>query len=279
MNSIGRYAVVGNPIGHSLSPTIQRAFADQFGKELDYTAQLVALDDFEHWATSFFSSGGVGLNVTLPFKSRAFDLANSSSERAAISGTANFLKRTEPEIILADNTDGAGLVRDIQINLKSRLAGTRILLLGAGGAVKGVLPSLMTEMPEAIFIANRTSKRAKSLAQGLSRKKVKVAGGGLEDIPVGPWDVIINGSSAGLFGEMTALPNSLLLGRESLCYDMAYGKEPTVFMGWAIKRGASNVVDGLGMLVEQAAESYSLWFGSDPDSQVVIENLRRLTSF
>ena len=275
MSAIGRYAVVGNPIGHSLSPIIQKAFADQFGKELDYTAQLVEIDDFEQWVYSFFSSGGVGLNVTLPFKSRAFDLANSSSERAAISGTANFLKRTGLEIILADNTDGVGLVRDIQINLRSRLAGAQILVLGAGGAVKGVLPSLMKEMPRAIFIANRTSQRAISLAQGFSGRKVTVTGGGLEDIPLGPWDIILNGSSAGLFGEMPALPNGLLLSGESLCYDMAYGKEPTVFMGWAVKLGASKVADGLGMLVEQAAESYSLWFGSGPDSQIVIENLRR----
>ena len=242
----GRFAVVGNPIEHSLSPRIHAAFARQGGQQIDYRAERVEVDDFESWVSAFFDTEGRGLNVTLPFKTRACELADTLSDRARLTGAANFLTTNEAGGIHADNTDGKGLLTDVTTNAGWNLEGARILVLGAGGAVKGVMPSLLEAGPAALVIANRTAERAEALA------------------------------AEGLSDEMPAVPNETVLAEGCCCYDMAYGKGPTPFMRWSAEQGASDARDGLGMLVEQAAESFYLWLGEYPDTQPVIADLRQL---
>jgi len=272
----GRFAVVGNPIEHSLSPRIHAAFAQQGERQIDYRAERVEVDDFESWVSAFFEKEGSGLNVTLPFKSRAFDLADTVSDRARLTGAANFLTVSESGGIHADNTDGKGLLTDVTTNAGWALEGARILVLGAGGAVKGVIPSLLEVGPAALVIANRTAERAEALAAEWAARPIPVSGGGYSLAVGTPWDVIINGTSTGLSDEMPALPNDTVLAEGCCCYDMAYGKGPTPFMRWAVEQGASDAIDGLGMLVEQAAESFYLWLGEHPDTQPVIADLRQL---
>jgi shikimate dehydrogenase len=270
----GRFAVVGNPIQHSKSPAIHTAFAAQTGRHIDYHAELVAEEQFEAWVGQFFEQGGRGLNVTLPFKTRAFELAEQSSTRAQLAGAANFLMQDASGRIVADNTDGKGLVADMTTGAGWTLAGARVLLIGAGGAVKGVIPSLLESSPTDIVLVNRSADRAESLAAAWRRHGASIQGGGFELAASGEWNVVINGTSTGLSGKMPALPDDLALAAECCCYDMAYGDKPTAFMEWANERGASEVRDGLGMLVEQAAESFFLWLGDYPDTAPVIDALR-----
>ena len=272
----GRFAVVGNPIGHSLSPRIHAAFAQQTGRHIDYRAERVETDDFEEWVSTFFETGGRGLNITLPFKTRAFDVADTVSDRASLAGAANFLSRNAEGHIHADNTDGKGLLTDITANAGWSLEGARILLLGAGGAVKGVIPSLLAAGPACLNIANRTPERAEALATEWAAHAIPVSGGGYSGTAGALWDVIINGTSTGLSDEMPALPGEMVLAEGCCCYDMAYGKGPTPFMRWAAEQGAAETRDGLGMLVEQAAESFYLWLNDYPDTEPVIADLRRL---
>ena len=269
----GRFAVVGNPIHHSLSPTIHSAFAAQMGRDIDYRAELVAIDSFEAWVGHFFERGGFGLNVTLPFKSRAFTLADQVSSRAKMAGAANFLRRAADGQVIADNTGGKGLVTDITGGAGWSLKDARILIVGAGGAVKGVIPALLEAGPAEIFIVNRTPERAASLASDWASRDARVRGGGLDAANSGPWNLVINGTSTGLAGEMPALPETMSL-TDAYGYDMAYGAGPTPFMRWAEARGAEAVRDGLGMLVEQAAESFYLWLGHYPDTTSLIDTLR-----
>jgi len=269
----GRFAVVGNPIHHSLSPTIHSAFAAQMGRDIDYRAELVAIDSFETWVAHFFERGGLGLNVTLPFKSRAFTLADQVSSRAKMAGAANFLRRAADGQVIADNTDGKGLVTDITGGAGWSLKDARILIVGAGGAVKGVIPALLEAGPAEIFIVNRTPERAASLASDWASRDARVRGGGLDAANSGPWNLVINGTSTGLAGAMPALPETMSL-TDAYGYDMAYGAAPTPFMRWAEGRGAAAVRDGLGMLVEQAAESFYLWLGHYPDTSSLIDTLR-----
>lgn len=270
----GRYAVVGNPIAHSRSPQIHAAFAQQLGRRIDYRAELVPPDEFERWVAHFFAQGGLGLNVTLPFKTRAFELADEVSSRAQAAGAANFLMRDDGGRIVADNTDGKGLVSDMTAGAGWSLADARILLIGAGGAVKGVIPALLEAGPKIISIVNRTAERAEQLAEEWRAIGAPVQGTGLESGASGQWDVVINGTSTGLSGGMPALPDSLNMAPGCRCYDMAYGDQPTPFMLWSTERGAAATRDGLGMLVEQAAESFYLWIGDYPDTRPVIDLLR-----
>jgi|OM-RGC.v1.007624220 shikimate dehydrogenase len=271
----GRFAVVGNPIEHSLSPRIHAAFARQGRRQIDYRAERVEVDNFESWVSAFFNTEGCGLNVTLPFKTRAFDMADTVSERARLTGAANLLTANEAGGIHADNTDGKGLLTDVTANAGWTLEGARILMLGAGGAVKGVIPSLLDAGPAALVIANRTAERAEALVAQWAAQPIPVSGGGYAQALGTPWDVIINGTSTGLYDEMPALPSETLLAEGCRCYDMAYGKCPTPFMRWAADQGAPEARDGLGMLVEQAAESFYLWLGEYPDTQPVIAHLRQ----
>ena len=271
----GRFAVVGNPIEHSLSPRIHAAFARQGGQQIDYRAERAEVDDFESWVSAFFKTEGRGLNVTLPFKTRACDLADTVSDRARLTGAANFLTANETGGIHADNTDGKGLLADVTTNAGWTLEGARILVLGAGGAVKGVIPSLLEVGPAALVIANRTAERAQALAAEWAARALPVSGGSYTLAAGTPWDIIINGTSTGLSDEMPALSNQTVLAEGCCCYDMAYGKGPTPFMRWAAEQGAAEARDGLGMLVEQAAESFYLWLGEYPDTQPVIADLRQ----
>ncbi len=270
----GRFAVVGNPIEHSLSPLIHSSFAQQSGRQIDYRAELVDLDTFETWVTAFFQQGGRGLNVTLPFKTRAYELAHEVSDRARAAGAANFLAQNAAGQILADNTDGKGMVTDMTDNAGWLLNGARVLVLGAGGAVKGVIPSLLQAAPECIVVANRTAARAEALASEWINQSIPVSGGSYELALTTPWDVVVNGTSTGLSNEMPALPAEVILAEGCRCFDMAYGKGPTPFMSWGADQGATAVRDGLGMLVEQAAESFCLWLGDYPETRPVISALR-----
>jgi len=270
----GRFAVVGNPIGHSLSPQIHAAFARQTGHTIDYRAEQIDLASFEAWVADFFERGGRGLNVTLPFKSRAYVLAQAASERANAAGAANFLTRDPDGQVVADNTDGKGLVTDMVRNAGWSLGGARILILGAGGAVKGVMSALLAEDPSSVHVVNRTASRAEALAALWRDSSANVSGGGYETADAMAWDVIINGTSTGLSGDMPALPASLALARGCACYDMAYGEAAAPFLAWSREQGAGDVREGLGMLVEQAAESFFLWLGEYPQTQPLLSSLQ-----
>ena len=268
-----RYGVFGNPIAHSKSPLIHRLFAEQTGQALTYEPLLAPLDDFPGFARAFFAGGGMGANVTVPFKEQAFQLADQLSQRARRAGAVNTLKMTGDGLLLGDNTDGTGLVRDLLENAAIPLRGQRILLLGAGGAVRGVLEPLLAEQPLALVIANRTVERAEQLAQEFADLGPVVASG--FDWLDEPVDLIINGTSASLGGEVPALAASLIRPGHTRCYDMMYAAEATAFNRWAAALGARQTLDGLGMLVEQAAEAFHVWRGVRPQTAAVRERLRR----
>jgi len=270
MNKIDQYAVVGNPIGHSKSPLIHKMFAQQSNQQLDYVTKLVALDRFAADVNSFFADQGCGLNVTVPFKQQAWDIANQLSDAARLAGAVNTLWIKDGKI-QGDNTDGIGLVRDLISNNGYQLANKKILILGAGGAVRGVLQPIIAERPSSITIANRTLSKALELATIFS------------DIYTlncceyrqleGCYDLIINGTSASLNNELPPIPDELV-STGSYLYDMMYGSQVTVFNQWGKDLGAKKCIDGLGMLVEQAAESFRLWRGVEPDTAQVITRLR-----
>ncbi|MBS7326381.1 MAG: shikimate dehydrogenase [Thiopseudomonas sp.] len=266
-----RYAVFGNPIAHSQSPFIHGQFAAQTGQLLTYEALLAPLDDFAGSLQAFFAAGGGGANVTVPFKEQAFALADELSERARRAGAVNTLIRLEDGRIRGDNTDGAGLVNDL-LQQGVQLAGQRILLLGAGGAVRGVLEPLLAQQPAEVCIANRTVEKAEQLAREFADLGPVVACG--YDWIDAPADLIINGTSASLQGELPPLAPSLVKSGHTTCYDMMYGKNTTAFNHWAENLGAARTLDGLGMLVGQAAEAFYLWTGQRPDSGPVMQALR-----
>jgi shikimate dehydrogenase len=267
-----RYAVFGNPIGHSKSPLIHRLFAEQTGQALSYEALLAPLDDFAGFVRGFFAEG-LGANVTLPFKEQAFQLADQLSARAQRAGAVNTLKKLADGRLLGDNTDGAGLLRDLGVNAGFSLAGKRILLLGAGGAVRGVLEPFLGERPKALVVANRSVAKAEALAAEFADLGPIVASA--FDWLEAPVDLIVNGTSASLAGELPPIAASLVERGHTLCYDMMYSRQPTAFCQWASEQGARAALDGLGMLVEQAAEAFLLWRGVRPDSAPVLAELRR----
>ncbi|MCO1333061.1 shikimate dehydrogenase [Microbulbifer sp. OS29] len=266
-----RYAVVGNPIKHSLSPQIHSAFAAQTGEDIVYSKQLVPLDGFADFARSFFAEGGRGLNVTVPFKLEAFELADTLTDRAASARAVNTLLLDEKGEILGDNTDGAGLVFDICNNLGWQIRGKKILLLGAGGAARGALLPLLAAQPTHLHIANRTAEKAVQLAAEFSQLG-ELSGGGLEALR-GCYDLIINASSASLDKVLPPLPEGCVAD-QGKAYDMMYGADLTPFSHWAQAQGA-DVADGQGMLVEQAAESFFLWRGVRPKTTPVRAKLRQ----
>lgn len=267
-----RYAVAGNPVAHSRSPFIHAAFARQTGQDLEYRRLLLPVDGFAVGASAFFADGGKGLNVTVPFKRDAHDLADRLTPRAQAAGAVNTLARQPDGTLLGDNTDGAGLVRDLRKNLGWSIAGARVLLVGAGGAARGVMAPLLAEAPAELLVINRTAGRAEELA-GLFSGDAPVRGGGMSLAEGRLFDLVINASSAGLGGESPALPEGVI-GPVTHCYDMVYGNEPTPFLRAAAEAGALSLADGLGMLVEQAAESFFLWRGVRPDTATVMARLR-----
>ena len=270
-----RYAVVGNPVAHSKSPEIHAAFARQAGQDIDYSRLLAPLDGFRATVESFRVAGGKGVNVTLPFKLEAFDLADDVSQRAKDAEAANYL-RFDDGRIRADNTDGVGLTRDIVHNQGFPIAGKRVLLLGAGGAAQGVLAPLLEHGPNILTIANRTVEKALRLAETFRHKPVSgtsvLCGLRFGELAGHHFDLVINATSMSLQGELPPLPADAF-APGALAYDMMYGKKPTPFLAFAASHGAKTS-DGLGMLVEQAAESFLLWRGLRPETAPVIALLR-----
>jgi shikimate dehydrogenase len=264
---------MGNPIAHSKSPQIHTLFAEQTGEQLDYRAILVEPDDFTGAVDAFRKSGGKGLNVTVPFKQQAWALATVRSLRAELAGAVNTLSLEPDGELRGDNTDGAGLVRDLLHNRGAVIAGQRILLLGAGGAARGVLEPLLAEGPALLVIANRTASRAVELAR-LFCELGHTEGCGLDDVAGQPFDIIINATAASLSGQVPAIAGDTVTPN-SWCYDMMYADRPTAFMQWARDQGAAHVMDGLGMLVEQAAESFFIWRKVRPETAPVIAELRK----
>jgi shikimate dehydrogenase len=268
-----RYAVIGNPIQHSKSPQIHTAFALQTGQDLEYGRILGEPERFTEQVRAFFSNEGKGMNVTVPFKQDAWRLADERSPRAESAGAANTLILQPGGGIRADNTDGAGLVRDLTVNHGVTLAGRSVLLLGAGGASRGVLRPLLEQQPDCLIIANRTASRAIDLARELSELG-PVQGCGLDALAGRRFEVIINGTAAGLKDQVPAIRDDSLASG-GVTYDMMYADLPTPFVRWGLAHGASLALDGLGMLVEQAAESFFLWRGVRPETGPVIKLLRR----
>ena len=264
-----RYAVIGHPIAHSKSPDIHVAFARQTLQELTYEPLLAPLDGFEATVRALMAQGGRGANVTVPFKIEAFSLATILSERARAAGAVNTL-RFDAAGIFGDNTDGAGLVTDIVVNAGIAVQGKRVLLLGAGGAARGVILPLLAEQPAQLVIANRSSDKAVTLAGQFASQGPIVAQA--FDALDGQFDLVINATAASLADALPPIAGSLF-GPHTLAYDMMYGAQPTIFLRFAARHGAT-VRDGLGMLVEQAAESFLLWRGVRPDTASVLADLR-----
>jgi len=270
-----RYAVIGHPIAHSKSPQIHAAFARQTAQELSYEAILAPLDGFVATVRAFRAAGGRGMNVTVPFKLEAFTLAERHTPRARAAGAVNTLA-FGADGILGDNTDGAGLVRDLTVNLGCALQGRRVLLLGAGGAARGAILPLLDERPAVLAIANRTLTKAEELVRAFAAEsgETRLSACSFAALTGQSFDVVINATAASLSDEVPPLPPGLYAA-DALAYDMMYGRGDTPFMAAARCDGAARVADGLGMLVEQAAESFTLWRGIRPDSRAVLAELRR----
>lgn len=273
---LDRYAVMGNPIAHSKSPKIHSLFAQQAGQVMTYEAMLVEPAGFSQAVDEFEAAGGRGLNITVPFKQDAWQLIENRSERAELAGAVNTIHFREDGTRFADTTDGVGMVRDITENHGIELEGKCILVLGAGGAVRGVLQPLLELRPQFVIVANRTSDKAVDLAKQFCDFG-DVFGCGLDALPGQQFDLVINGTAASLQGEVPPLPDDLIYPGGS-AYDMMYSAEPTAFQVWAKQHGAAQALDGLGMLVEQAAESFSIWRGVRPETGPVIEALRAETA-
>lgn len=263
-----RYAVFGHPINHSKSPRIHQLFAEQTLQDLTYTAQDVPSEDFKARADAFFKQGGKGLNCTVPLKELAWNYADLLSDHARLSKAVNTLIRQSDGRILGDNTDGIGLVNDLTINHTITLSNQRILILGAGGATRGILAPILAHQPSQIVIANRTHGKADTLATEFAEfgnlRSCDFAG-----LAQMQFDLIINATSASLSNQLPPLPANLLATNAG-CYDLAYANEPTAFVRWGISQHARFSLDGLGMLVEQAAEAFKLWRGVKPETASVI---------
>jgi shikimate dehydrogenase len=275
-SSPARYAVIGNPVAHSRSPAIHALFADQTGQAIAYGRLLAPVDGFEAAVDAFRADGGAGLNVTLPFKEAAHAYAGRHTDRAAVAGAVNTLAFDGDEV-LGDNTDGAGLVADIEQRVGLSLRGASLLLLGAGGAARGVVQPLLAAGVARLAVANRTAARARALVADVSPRldaaaRARLSAGGLE-APGEGWDVIVNATAAGLADAAPPLPHAAWRGVR-LALDMVYGAHPTAFMRAARDAGCGRVEDGLGMLVGQAAESFALWRGVRPAAGPVYAALR-----
>jgi shikimate dehydrogenase len=266
-----QYGVVGHPVAHSWSPFIHGMFAKETGQNLVYRLFDIEPENFRHEVLRLFTSGVRGLNVTLPHKQAAAELVNELTPRAARAQAVNTIAMDDASGLTGDNTDGVGLMRDLEHNLGLNLADKRVLILGAGGAVRGVLGPLMEAGLRELVIANRTPARAGKLAREFADLG-SIVGCGFDQVSGAPYDLIINATSAGLQREMPALPAGLV-NEDSICYDMAYGRGDTPFISWARSLHAASAVKGWGMLVEQAAESFLLWRGQRPKTQPVLEAL------
>ncbi|SDN45554.1 shikimate dehydrogenase [Vreelandella arcis] len=269
-----RYGVFGNPVGHSKSPMIHADFARQTGQDIDYEAIEPPVDALAEAWRQFFADGGRGANVTVPFKTDAVTLCDTLSHRARRAGAVNTLIAGGNGLTYGDTTDGIGLVRDLAFHRVS-LTQKRVLVVGAGGAVRGIIEPLLNEQPASLVVVNRTAAKADQLAEDFADLGA-IQGGGFDSLK-GTFDLVINGTSASLTGELPPLPDSLF-APNAWAYDMMYGAEPTVFLQWAGPRGAK-LLDGLGMLVEQAAESFFLWRNVRPETASVRARLRQSLNY
>jgi shikimate dehydrogenase len=270
--AVDRYGVVGHPVAHSWSPFIHGLFARDTGQAITYRMYDFPPHQFEARVRDFFTLGGRGLNVTLPHKVAAAGIASKLTTRASHAGAVNTLAAQKDGSLLGDNTDGAGLVRDLCDNLSLVVTRRRLLIIGAGGATRGVLGPLLTLEPSQIVVANRTPERAQSMADAFAQLG-PVVGSGFAEIDGRPFDLVINATSASLSGEIPDVPVSVV-GPETICYDMAYGKTATPFTEWATKLGCASAFQGWGMLVEQAAESFRVWRGVKPATASVLTALK-----
>jgi shikimate dehydrogenase len=266
-----QYRVFGNPIAQSRSPYIHLAFAKATGQHLNYKSQLVEYDEFYSSVNNFIAEKGKGANVTAPFKEEALVIADVLSERAQLAGAVNTLTFKNDKIY-GDNTDGEGLVQDL-LRHKIELQASKILLLGAGGAAKGVLLPLLAQNPASITIANRTISKAEALIDKFNDNRLNAKG--FEQTVNQEFDVIINATSASLSGSLPDIPSSIISSKV-VCYDMVYSKELTPFLTWAKEQGATTVIDGLGMLVGQAAVSFAVWRGVKPEVEPIINQLKQV---
>lgn len=266
-----RYAVFGHPISHSRSPDIHAHFAAQTRQAMEYRAMDVPSERFDAELASFIKTQGRGLNCTVPLKEIAFRACDTLSDRAQASGAVNTLKVLEDGLIWGDNTDGIGLYRDLTTNLGLTLEGKKVLILGAGGATRGIVEPILKAHPQRLWIANRTTERAQRLAKDFETHG-DINAVGFDQLLGNRFDLILNATSASLSGLLPPLPRDLLLAGGS-CYDLAYGKTPTPFVIWGREQGARISADGIGMLVEQAAEAFLIWRGVFPETAPVIEAL------
>ncbi|MEI7796006.1 MAG: shikimate dehydrogenase [Methylococcaceae bacterium] len=269
MNKIDHYAVFGSPINHSKSPRIHRLFAEQTQQNLDYIAQEVNAENFVAAVTEFFAQGGKGVNCTVPLKELAYQFADIKTERAKSAKAVNTLALQIDGSILGDNTDGVGLVTDLTVNHGIELENQRVLILGAGGATRGIILPLLDQQPDCLVVANRTIEKALTLAIEFNHS---LEGCGFYTLENRQFDVILNATSASLSDELPPLPENLLV-ENGVGYDLAYSNKPTTFVRWGKLQNASQSLDGLGMLVEQAAEAFFLWRGIRPDTKSVIDLL------
>lgn len=268
-----RYAVMGNPVAHSRSPLIHAAFARQFGLKIIYTAIQVDVGGFPQAVGNFQADGGKGLNITVPFKREAWLLSDVRTARAELAGAVNTLSFKPDGSRHGDNTDGIGLVRDIMQSHAGHISGQRVLLLGAGGAVRGVLGPLLDEQPAQLTVVNRDVEKARELVEVFAAVgKIEVCS--YAQLQGRQFDLIINGTSASLSGELPPV-HAGIVAKDGWCYDMMYAVTPTVFVRWGEEQGAMKSLDGLGMLVEQAAESFFVWHGVHPETLPVIQDLRQ----
>ena len=271
-SAVELYGVFGHPVAHSLSPFIHGIFARDCGEQVSYRAYDVAPEEFEERVKEFFASSGRGLNITLPHKIAAVEVAQELTARAAHAAAVNTLTLQDDGMVLGDNTDGAGLVRDLCDNLGLVVTQRRVLILGAGGSTRGVLAPLLGLEPAIVVIANRTPERAEALAAAFADLGV-TQGVGFAYVGETPFDLIINATSASLSGDIPPIPAGAI-GPETVCYDLAYGRSAMAFVRWAQQAGCARAVQGLGMLVEQAAESFQLWRGVRPETAHVLAALK-----
>ena len=270
--SVSNYAVFGNPVKHSKSPQIHTLFARQTGIALNYQSIGVPIEKFSEYVDLFSSQGGKGLNITVPFKEEACSLCTTLTQRAEISGSVNTIQFDENKNIHGDTTDGQGLINDLSVNHGIKIENKSVLILGAGGSVKAILEPLCIQKPGQIVIANRTVSRAEQLADKFSDQG-NIEARSFSKLSSRSFDLIINGTSLSLMGELPPIPENII-DNGACCYDLMYADKATIFMQWATEHGASIVLDGLGMLVEQAAEAFLIWHGVKPDTASVIKILR-----
>ncbi len=272
MSDTDRYAVIGHPIAHSKSPIIHQLFAKQTGEQISYEALDVPPEELRASITKFTEEGGKGLNVTVPHKRKAAQIVDILTDRARMAGAVNTITPQQSGELEGDNTDGVGLVADLTNNLGIALQGARIVILGAGGATRGIVPPLLEARPEMLVVANRTEEKAKTLVE-FFLPLGNIASSSFDGLEGQSFNLVINATSAGFDGAVPPFPESIL-GPNTVCYDLSYSMKDTPFVAWSRKHGSAEAHQGWGMLVEQAAESFCIWRGVRPDTDPVLSRLR-----